>query len=133
MSSNQLPEWLINKINDAIDVLKLKTPDVSTEATKMLRAIGAGSPILGTRFRTLIDNALNSDGHDEFTREDKQLFGEIMIELSGGNTYDGEGRTVTKRIRFTPSEVERLEIDAQNTGDTFSQYVRRKLGLFDNK
>lgn len=39
-------------------------------------------------------------------------------------------RTVTKRLRLTPAEAAELDRRAKQSGDTWSQYVRRRL-LYD--
>ena len=36
-------------------------------------------------------------------------------------------RTVTKRLRLTPAEAAELDKRARESGDTWSQYVRRRL------
>ncbi|MEN6370948.1 MAG: hypothetical protein ABFD64_02960 [Armatimonadota bacterium] len=127
-----LPDWLKNKIRDAVSIILTKTPEVSDKATKTLRAVEVNSTSMHTCFKLLVNSAMNSYGRENFTHEDKQLFGEILIELSTpdyNSVLDPEGRSVTKRIRFTPSEVEQIEADAQSQGVTFSQYVRSKLLL----
>lgn len=37
-----------------------------------------------------------------------------------------KGRTVTKRLRLTPAEAAQMERAATDSGETLSQYIRRR-------
>ena len=123
---------LLNRVVDASHIIGEACPERAAEAAKLRSAVKAGSPILHTRFRVLLDNALGWGV--TFPEEDKRLFGLILSDLGdagsgrrGRPRGTGEDRTVTFRLRLTVEERTRLNNLAAESGITPSQYVRSKV------
>ena len=64
----------------------------------------------------------------------EQILSDVMMAAgieeprrAGRPVGSGDGRTITKRLRLTPEEDADLQRRVEESGDSWSQYVRRQL------
>jgi hypothetical protein len=110
-------------MEDALKLIIAKSPAAMSEAIKTIRAIHAHSPILQQRYIHTVETALN-DQEAEFTSQERAQLSQYL-EIS--DISEVSSRDFTLRVRLTESEKARLLEDADNSGLTMSELVRRKL------
>jgi hypothetical protein len=112
---------------EALRLIVARSPMAGHDAVQTLRAYHARSPILGTRYALVLEQAL-ADPDAQFTPEERQLLADAIVTgpIEGG---DDGARDQTVRFRATAAEVEALRQAAGPAGQTISEYVRHCCGL----
>lgn len=97
-----------------------KAPALAGAASSALLAVRNGSPVAEQRVANVARIALE-DHASAFTPDERLALANLLTDTSD------ETRTVTKRVRLTPSEVAQLEIAAEAAGMSVSEYIRQRL------
>lgn len=106
-------------MQEALQVIIVKSPAAAAEAADTLRALQARSPITSQRYSRALAAAL-ADPQADFTGEDRRLLAAAIAEPTGSRSY-------TLHLRLNTDERDDLERRAQDAGLNMSEYARRQL------
>jgi len=108
-------------MEDALKLIISKSPAAMGEAIRVLRAIGAGSPVVQERYNHVVEMALN-DPEAEFTADERAAIAGPLMVTGGPRTRD-------VRVRVTLAEKARITEASEEAGQTVSDYIRQRIGL----
>lgn len=73
--------WFTRDVEDALTIIGTRAPECAHEIAQFRKALANDSRMLPRRFKVLLGNALGGAGRPEFTQEEKQELGELLVRL----------------------------------------------------
>ena len=111
-----------NQMEEALRIIIAKcNPHTAEEAIRTMAALRNNSPVLQIRYLNVLQRAL-ADESANWTPDERLILAEAVEVPETGATRD-----FTFRLRLTDAERSQLQTAADETGQTMSEYVRRKI------
>lgn len=107
-------------IVEALKIIIARSPNAAEEAIRAIAAARNRSPVLQIRYLTVLTRAL-ADPQASFSAEERELLSSAI------EAPESESRDFMLRVRLTDSERAELQMAADQSGISMSEYVRKKI------